>query len=86
MKALEGGGFEEVAAICPQPYGELANVDPVVSPPFALPSVLVPPEIIELDALSADAGEETLIKKEEWPEFTIRFFDNEVRPRSSCMS
>ena len=44
---------------------------------FELPSVLVPPEVIELDAFSNDLGEEP--KKEEWSEYSIRLFDNEVR-------
>ena len=44
---------------------------------FELPSVLVPPEVIELDAFSNDLGEEP--KKEEWSEYSLRLFDNEVR-------
>lgn len=47
--------------------------------PFEIPSVLVPPEVIELDGLSTDSGEDALVKKEEWPEFYLRLFDNDVR-------
>jgi len=43
-----------------------------------LPAVLVPPEVIELDAMSADSGEESSVKKEEWPEFFIRLFADDV--------
>lgn len=57
--------------------------------PYELPIVLVPPEVIEFYSLSADAGEETQARKEwpgedtqakkqEWPEFFIRLFSNEV--------
>lgn len=45
---------------------------------YDLPVVLVPPEVIELDSLSADTGEETQARKQEWPEFFIRLFSNEV--------
>jgi hypothetical protein len=76
---LDEHGFEDTASTFPQPYAEFANIDPLVCPPFSLPSVLVPPEIIELDSLSADAGEDTQVKKEEWPEYFLRFFNNEVR-------
>ena len=46
---------------------------------FELPSVLVPPEVIELDSLSTDSGEDALVKKEEWAEYYLRLFDNDVR-------
>jgi nuclear cap-binding protein subunit 1 len=78
LKTLDLSGFEDVISTFPQPYSEFANIDPVVSPPFPLPSVLVPPEIIEMDTLSADAGEDTQVKKEEWPEYFLRFFENDV--------
>ncbi|KAJ7727907.1 armadillo-type protein [Mycena metata] len=47
--------------------------------PFELPSVLVPPEVIELDGLSTDSGEDAQVKKEEWPEYFFRLFDNDQR-------
>ncbi len=40
--------------------------------------VLVPPEVIELEAFSTDAGEAALVTKEEWPEYLLRLFDNDV--------
>jgi nuclear cap-binding protein subunit 1 len=46
--------------------------------PFDLPSVLVPPEVIELEVLSPESSEDAPIKKEEWPEFMLRLFDNDV--------
>jgi hypothetical protein len=46
--------------------------------PFDLPSVLVPPEVIELEALSLDSSEDAPVKKEEWPECMLRLFDNDV--------
>lgn len=52
----------------------------MVSHPFDLPLVLVPPEIIELDGLAADSEEEAQVKKEEWPEYFLRLFDNDVSP------
>ena len=46
--------------------------------PFDLPSVLVPPEVIELEVLSTESSEDAPIKKEEWPEYMLRLFDNDV--------
>jgi nuclear cap-binding protein subunit 1 len=46
--------------------------------PFDLPSVLVPPEVIELEVLSTESSEDAPIKREEWPEYMLRLFDNDV--------
>lgn len=46
--------------------------------PFDLPSVLVPPEVIELEVMSTESSEDAPIKKEEWPEYMLRLFDNDV--------
>jgi len=52
--------------------------------PFDLPSVLVPPEVIELEVLSPESSEDAPIKKEEWPEYMLRLFDNDVRNFPVC--
>lgn len=62
----------------PQPYQKFDDIDPSILARYDLPVVLVPPEVIELDSLSADSGEETQAKKQEWPEFFIRLFSNDV--------
>lgn len=77
LKTLESSDFLDQTSI-PQPYLEGEDLDPVACPPFELPSILVPPEVIELDGLAADAGEESQAKKEEWPEYWMRLFDNAV--------
>ena len=64
----------------PRPYASLAELDAV---PFTLPSVLVPPEAIE--GLTTEIEEDAPVKKEEWPEFFIRLFDNEVRSASTAL-
>ncbi|KZT27073.1 hypothetical protein NEOLEDRAFT_1131600 [Neolentinus lepideus HHB14362 ss-1] len=79
LKALNSTDFAESVNSYPQPYVDLPDL-PDGAAVFELPSVLVPPEIIELDGLSADTGEEAQVKKEEWPEYYIRLFDNEVTP------
>lgn len=76
LQILNASDFAQTADSFPQPY---INAPRPSSPPFELPSVLVPPEVIELDSLSTDSGEDALVKKEEWPEFYIRIFDNDVR-------
>lgn len=50
---------------------------------FELPTVLVPPEAIEMDSMVAegDEGSETTTpaqKKEAWPLYQLRLFDNSV--------
>ena len=52
--------------------------------PFDLPSVLVPPEAIELEGLSPETSEDAPIKKEEWPEYMLRLFDDDVRNFAVC--
>jgi nuclear cap-binding protein subunit 1 len=78
LQALDSSDFADSSTSFPQPYSEYADLDPTTSPPFHLPSVLVPPEIIELDGLSTDAGEDAQVKKEEWPEYFQRLFDATV--------
>lgn len=67
----------ETAISFPRPYSDYPDLDPSAVP-FDLPSVLVPPEVIELDGLSTDSGEDAQVKKEEWPEYFIRLFDNDA--------
>lgn len=62
----------------PQPYKNSAEIDPTILTPYVLPAVLVPPEVIEFDSMSTDSGEESQVKKEEWPEFFIRLFPDDV--------
>jgi nuclear cap-binding protein subunit 1 len=79
LRVLNEGDFTETANSFPQPYATYPDLDSTTLSPFSLPSVLVPPEIIELDGLSADSEEEAQVKKEEWPEYFLRLFDNDVR-------
>ena len=91
LRILSASNFVETAESYPQPY--LTHFPPLTEfNPFDLPSVLVPPEVIELDgALSAmdtdgaadvaedEVGAQSHVKKEEWPEVFIQLFDDEVR-------
>jgi nuclear cap-binding protein subunit 1 len=78
LHALDSSDFADSWTSFPQPYSEYTDLDHTTSTPFHLPSVLVPPEIIELDGLSTDAGEDAQVKKEEWPEYFQRLFDTTV--------
>ncbi|KAF7301293.1 hypothetical protein MIND_00694300 [Mycena indigotica] len=80
LRVFDEADFAETSSVFLQPYSTCEDLDPLTFTPFNLPSVLVPPEVIELDSLSTDAGEDTQIKKEEWPEYYISLFDNEVTP------
>ena len=62
-------------SIFPQPY--LDGPESVL-PPFDLPSVLVPPEVVEMDTLGESSSEEAQVKREEWPEYHLTLFDNDV--------
>jgi nuclear cap-binding protein subunit 1 len=75
---LNQNDFKDTTTCLPQPYKSFDDIDPSILARYDLPVVLVPPEVIELDSLSADAGEETHARKQEWPEFFIRLFSNEV--------
>jgi len=83
LRALDSSDFAGTFTSFPQPYASYPDLDAATLPPFELPLVLVPPEIIELDGLSENSGEEAQVKKEEWPEYFLRLFDDDVR---SCAS
>lgn len=83
LKALESSEFLDAWSSVPQPYLDYPDLDPTVSSPFELPTILVPPEVIELDGLATDAGEDAQVKKEEWPEYFFRLFDPAVRCKAS---
>ncbi|TCD60345.1 hypothetical protein EIP91_010329 [Steccherinum ochraceum] len=78
LEAMHRSGFQEALECFPRPYSDAA-IDG--SPIFDLPSVLVPPEAIELEGISNDS--EGVIKKGDWAEFYVRIFDNEVTPNIS---
>ena len=75
LKTLDHSNFVDVSGIFPQPY---ASMSTSTIAPFDLPSVLVPPEVIELEAMSTESSDDAPIKKEEWPEYMLRLFDNDV--------
>ncbi|KAF9224403.1 hypothetical protein BS17DRAFT_779738 [Gyrodon lividus] len=86
LKALEASDFLDAWNSVPQPYLDYPDLDPTISSPFELPSILVPPEVIELDGLATDAGEDAQVKKEDWPEYFFYLFDNTVTPESASIS
>ncbi len=73
---MNASDFAQTAESFPQPYLDLPAYTATA---FDLPSVLVPPEIIELDSFSTDSGEDAPAKKEEWPDYYVRLFDSDVR-------
>ena len=98
LRTLSASNFVETAESYPQPY--LTHFPPLTEfDPFDLPSVLVPPEVIELDgglsamdtdgagdAVEDETGAQSHVKKEEWPEVFIRLFDDDVRLSLSSSS
>ncbi|KAF9480787.1 cap binding protein 80-PB [Pholiota conissans] len=80
LTTLNQSDFKETENCIPQPYTLSPDDAAVTSKPYYLPSVLVPPEVIELDSMSPDSGEESQVKKEAWPEFFMRLFPNDVSP------
>ncbi|KAJ7762752.1 MIF4G like-domain-containing protein [Mycena maculata] len=80
LRILDESDFAETASSFSQPYTGYEDPDPATFTPYNLPSVLVPPEVIELDGLSTDSGEDAQVKKEEWPEYFLPLFDNDITP------
>jgi nuclear cap-binding protein subunit 1 len=78
LRTLDESDFTETASSFSQPYASYADPDLTTFTPYDLPSVLVPPEVIELDGLSTDSGEDSQVKKEEWPEYFLCLFDNDA--------
>ena len=76
LKSLNETGFTGTVDCIPQPYLR-EGIDIAISK-YDLPSVLVPPEIIEVEGITSETGSETQIKKEEWPEYYFRVFTDEV--------
>lgn len=75
LRMALASGFSSTSDSYPQPFvGAVALRDGQA--PYELPSVLVPPDV-EFDTGSGDeaAG---VVKKEEWPEYHLRLFDNDV--------
>ncbi|KAF9821012.1 hypothetical protein IEO21_00989 [Rhodonia placenta] len=77
LKVLNESDFAQTADNIPQPY---ADFPALPDEPFDLPSILVPPEVIELDGLTTDTGEDAQVKKEEWPQYFVRLFDADITP------
>ncbi|KAI0366193.1 cap binding protein 80-PB [Pilatotrama ljubarskyi] len=77
LQTLNGSDFSQTADSYPQPY--MAS-PPWTEEPFNLPGVLVPPEVIELDGLTTESGEDAQPKKEEWPQCYVRLFENDLTP------
>ncbi|KAH8102808.1 MIF4G like-domain-containing protein [Phellopilus nigrolimitatus] len=76
LKVLDGSEFSDSTSSFVHPYTtKLEDFAPF----FDLPSVLVPPEVIELESLTDGAEDNAQVpKNEEWPEYRIRLFDNDV--------
>lgn len=83
LQALDGSDFAQTAESVPQPYTESP---PLTESLYDLPSVLVPPEIVEVDSLTTESGEDAQPKKEEWPQCYIRLFDDDVCRIRLCLS
>ncbi|THH11263.1 hypothetical protein EW145_g774 [Phellinidium pouzarii] len=76
LKALDESGFSESASSFIHPYDPKTEGFP---PYFDLPSVLVPPEAMELETLTDGTDDNVpVLRNEEWPEYRLRLFDNNV--------
>ncbi|KAH9950166.1 MIF4G like-domain-containing protein [Amylocystis lapponica] len=77
LVVAQTSNFAQTADSFPQPYKDSPEY---TATPFKLPSFLVPPEVIELDGLTTDSGEDAQVKKEDWPQYYVRLFGNDVTP------
>jgi len=82
LRHLLSKSFSEDIGIFSKPYVEFSSTVSETSPPFDLPPVLVPPEVIEIDSmdLGGTIYEDTkaVNKREELPHYYLTLFDNEV--------
>lgn len=76
LNTLNEGDFAGTGDCIPQPY--LQGAAEIETSKYDLPSVLVPPEIIEVEGMTSETGSEAQIKKEEWPEYYFRIFTTDV--------
>lgn len=74
VKTLAADNFVEEHETFVRPYLQA----PTTASPFIIPSVLVPPEVIELDGLTSESPDDVQVKKDEWPILFLRLFDNSV--------
>ena len=65
LKALKLSEFMDAWSSVPQLYLNYPDLDPTISSPFKLPSILVPPKGIELNGLATDASKDIQVKKKE---------------------
>ncbi|KAI0637657.1 cap binding protein 80-PB [Trametes polyzona] len=77
LQTLNGSDFAQTADSYPQPY---TAYPPWAEEPFNLPGVLVPPEVIEIDGLTAEPEADAAPKKGEWPQCYVRLFENDLTP------
>ena len=80
MKELDANEFKDASRNYLEPY---FDVETKGSPQFFdLPVVLVPPEAIDIENMGSgsEAGASPA-KNEEWPEYRISLFDNDVCPK-----
>jgi nuclear cap-binding protein subunit 1 len=75
LQMFDAADFTQTPESFVQPYASYPDHDPTTAP-FVLPTVLVPPEVIELDSLSTESA---TVKKDDWPEYFLKIFDHDVR-------
>lgn len=75
LEKLNETDYVDIENCIPRPYTVYPPFDPAVFRPYSLPSVLVPPEAMDLE----ESGE-MQVKKDDWPEFFPRLFPTDVSP------
>jgi len=82
IRSLAQSNFSEDIWVLPQPLSHYPDLVSDDFSPFDLPSVLVPPEVFEMDTLELGGTmyeeNQSTTKKEELPRFYLSLFDNEV--------
>ena len=79
LKTMNDTDFTDASTSFLHPYISFVKEDEDLTPYFDLPSVLVPPEVIELENLADGSVDNAPVQKnEEWPEYRLRIFDNDV--------
>ncbi|KLO09925.1 hypothetical protein SCHPADRAFT_999939 [Schizopora paradoxa] len=82
-KSLEKMEFSEASKAIVQPYEKDDGI--TFTPFFDLPSVLVPPEVIELDHLTNGEASTSPQKNDDWAEYKLHLFDSGVTAESTTI-
>ncbi|EJU06060.1 hypothetical protein DACRYDRAFT_60601 [Dacryopinax primogenitus] len=89
LKSLISTSFADAELPFPLPYAVISLKDVDVEAQFSLPTLIVPPEVIEVEGVDEGSSEESrapIGAAREFPDVYLRLFDDEVTPSPSGLT